>query len=83
MNAKIKKKIHKITDLCFDAKDFGHDCFLRYMSHVESLSLDIHKNGWNGEKETDIHVDFYLNKEDAETKLDEVIECLENLIQES
>jgi|LAHS01.1.fsa_nt_gb hypothetical protein len=83
MNARIKKKIHKITDLCFDVKDLGHDCYLRYFSHVKSFGLDIHKNGWDGEKEVDIHIDLYLDKTDTETKLDEMITCLETLIEES
>lgn len=83
MNIKIRKKLHKVLDLCFDAKDLGHDCFFRYSPHVSSFNLEIHVDGYIEEKYENFRTSFYLDKEDAETKLDEVIEYLEKLIDES
>ena len=85
MNARIKKRIHKITDLCFDAKDFGHDCFFSHMAHVQSFEFQSYKNGYEigAKKKYDFDSRIYVDKEDAETKLDKIIDYLENLIDES
>lgn len=85
MNARIKKQIHKITDLCFDAKDFGHDCFFEYSPHVQAFYFQSYKNGYEvGVKnERDFDSRLYFDKENAETELDKIIDYLENLIEES
>lgn len=85
MNARIKKRIHKIIDLCIDAKDFGHDCFFDYSPHVQMFVFQSYKNGYEVgvKKNRDFDSRIYVDKEDAETKLDKIIDYLENLIDES
>ncbi|GEM_PF-4577578 len=83
INARIRKKIHRITDLCFDAKDFGHDCFFRYNPHVCQVEFFIYKHGWEAEKPQDIRMTTYLDNDKPENELDKIIECLEKLIEES
>lgn len=83
IDARIKKKVHRIMDLCFDAKDFGHDCFFNYSPHVQQFEFYLYKNGWIEEKKQDIKRNTYLNDDSSEIELDKMIEFLENLIEES
>jgi len=89
MNARIKRKVHKIMDLCFDAKDFGHDCMVSYQGHVTDFSIRVYKDGYekSGKKVTFNH-SLYLDDQsllpldEAEATLDEIIGYLEKLIEE-
>lgn len=83
MNAKIRKRIHKIIDLCIDAKDFGHDCFFTTQPHVSSIDFNFYKNGWEKDKESILYEDIKLNRPETIEKLDSVIKLLEQLIEES
>ncbi len=83
MNARIKKKLHKIIDLSFDAKDFGHDCFYRFYPHVNNFSFDVHKGGYIDKKKIDYRKDIYLDNANSEEQLNEIIEYVENLIDKS
>jgi hypothetical protein len=83
MNARIRKRIHTITDLCIDAKDFGHDCFYSFQPHVNNIHFDFYKDGWEKDKEAILYEDIKLNSPETIEKLDSVIEALEQLIEES
>jgi hypothetical protein len=83
MNARIRKRIHKIIDLCIDAKDFGHDCFFTAQPHVSSIDFNFYKDGWEKDKEAILYEDIKLNRPETIKKLDSVIKLLENLVDES
>jgi hypothetical protein len=83
MNARIRKRIHKITDLCIDAKDFGHDCFYGFHPHVNKINFDFYKDGWEKGKESILYEDIKLNGPETIEELDNVIKLLEELIDES
>lgn len=80
MNSSIKKKIHKIMDLCLEAKTRGHDCFLSYSGHVDSLRIHIHLFGWNSEIDPDYESSIYLTYKNTVTELDKVIVYLKEII---
>lgn len=83
MNARIRKKIHKIMDLCIDVKDFGHDCFYSFQPHVNNIHFDFYKDGWEKDKEHLLFEGIKLNSPETIKKLDSVIKLLEELIDES
>lgn len=83
MNARIRKRIHKIIDLCIDAKDFGHDCFFTAHPHVSTIHFSFYKDGWEKDKEAILYEDINLNSPETIEKLDSVIKLLEELIDES
>lgn len=75
-----KEKIHKIIDLCLDAKERGCDCFLRYSGHVDRLDVDVYLFGWSSGTEPDCKRDIKLTYPNVHEKLDEVIVFLEDVI---
>lgn len=83
MNARIRKRIHKIMDLCIDVKDFGHDCFYKFQPHVNNIHFDFYKDGWEKGKEPILYESIKLNGPETIEKLDSVIKLLEELINES
>ena len=74
------EKIHKIIDLCLEAKTRGHDCFLNYSGHVDRLQFHIHLFGWGSGIEPDYKIDIKLTYPNADEKLDEIIIYLEDAI---
>ena len=76
----MNKKIHKIMDLCFEAKTRGHDCFLDYSGHVDSLKFRSYLFGWNEATDSHYSTAIYLNHQNTDAKLDKVIVYLEEII---
>ena len=74
------EKIHKIMDLCLEAKTRGHDCFLNYSGHVDRLQFHIHLFGWSREVEPEYKIDIKLTYPNADNELNEVIVYLEDVI---
>lgn len=83
MNARIRKRIHKIIDLSIDAKDFGHDCFISTEPHVRQIHICCYKGQWESHKEKALYESIGLNKDNTLEELDKIIEFLEKLIEES
>ncbi len=83
MNVRLRKKVHKIVDLCMDAKDLGHDCFFNTYPHVNQVKIQCFLGEWDKEKEIGFEKHTNLNSDDAVDDLNEMIEYLENLIEES
>lgn len=57
------------------------DIFVDYYSHVKGLTVKVLKSGWNAEKNTepDFNKTIYLDWENAEKELQEVMDFLEEL----
>lgn len=83
MNARIRKRIHKIIDLSIDLKDFGHDCFIDTLPHVNQIKIYCYKDGFAIEKEEVLYEHIYLDDDETIEQLDKIIEFLEKLIDES
>jgi hypothetical protein len=75
-----KDKLHKIMDLCIDAKRFGHDCFLNYSGHVNTISFNIHLLGWGRENAPHYEKRVNLTYTTADDELDDIIQYLENIL---
>lgn len=45
-NKKLRAKINELFNFAFDLKEQGHDLFIDYAPHVNSLSIRLHINGW-------------------------------------
>lgn len=82
-NARLRKLMHKIIDLCIDAKDFGHDCFFEYSPHVNNFEICFCKRGWEKGKEKYLKNSICLDTTNAESELKDIISSLEKLIDES
>lgn len=74
------EKIHKIMDLCLEAKTRGHDCFLSYSGHVDSLRIHVYLFGWNREIDPDYVFCIYLTSQNADAEFDKIIINLEGII---
>lgn len=85
MNARIRKRIHKIIDLSIDLKDFGHDCFVEISPHIERLNICCYRGEWFKGKEKALDEGIYLDAdvEKVLKELDKAILFLEELIEES
>ncbi|MGM0409159.1 MAG: hypothetical protein ACQEQF_00235 [Bacillota bacterium] len=56
-----------------------HDVFVDYSPHVNKIDFEIYLEGWEEEKGFDEKYEFYLNDEDTEENLEEVIDRLKEL----
>ncbi len=72
------EKIHKILDLCLEAKEHGHDCFYDYSGHVESIKIRVYLYGWNYEFNPDY--ESRINEKSTDDELDKVVSYLEEII---
>lgn len=84
MNVRLRKKALKVMDLCMDAKDLGHDCFLKYQPHVHLIDISCYTGNYEKEKPIAFSTYTYLDVEDdAVVELNKMIDYLENLIEKS
>lgn len=79
------KKYLKLLKLCLKAKKNGHDCFLYYSPHVNSIKITVYINGWKKDADIDKEFRFYINNYNDEglAVADQAIKYLKNLIKES
>lgn len=75
------EKIHKIMDLCLKAKKRGHDCFLNYSGHVDTLRFHIYLFGWSSGIEPDYKIEVKLTHPNADEEFDAIIGYLEGAIE--
>lgn len=74
------EKIHKIMDLCLEAKGHGHDCFINYYGHVNLLKIKVNLYGWSNGAEPSYSCEINLTYPNINKRLDEIIEYLEDVI---
>lgn len=83
----LEKKIalvNAITELSIKiSTNTSIDIFVEYSSHTTGLSIRVMKDGWNADNPvTDYKRTVYLNWDNSEEELQEVIEYLETLKEE-
>jgi len=84
MNVRLRKKVHKVMDLCLDAKDLGNDCFLKYQPHVHMIDISCYIGNYEKEKPIAFSTYTYLDMENnAVVELNKMIDYLEDLIEKS
>jgi len=82
MNKEIRIKIYKIMDLCLDAKELGHDCFLSFQAHINAFEMQVYLYGWRTGADPEYRSQVSLkhgNIEDILEKFDGIINYLENI----
>ena len=83
-------KVLQVMSLCMTAKEKGHDCFLSYSPHVNSIEVITYENGWEKQADADKYMkcDLITNAPgetvvDVETvTIETMIDYLEDLIKE-
>lgn len=83
----IKEKILEIIRLTLfinppQIEDIGvkRDAIFIYISpHCNLLNVRIYLGGWRENKDADKDYNIYLDRENSEEKLDNLIECLKNI----
>ena len=53
-------KYHELLELCFKAKEKGHDCFFDYSPHIECITVDIYEGKYFPSKKTK-KFSFYID----------------------
>lgn len=83
MNKEIREKMHKVIDLCLDAKELGHDCFYHFQAHVNNFETKVHAFGWESAADPDYKKQISLKRgtnDEILKSFDEIINYLEILI---
>lgn len=81
MKKEIRNKVKKIVGLAIKVStEKNVHVFVQYSPHTCEVSFQIYIRKWKAYREKDAAGTIYLDYEDAEQKLDELIDVLENLI---
>jgi hypothetical protein len=77
--------VNAITELSIKISSFNIiDIFVEYSSHTTGLSIRVMKDGWNADNPvTDYMRTVYLDWDNSENDLQEVLEYLETLKEEN
>ncbi len=70
-------RYHELLELCFKAKEKGHDVFFSYRAHINKIVIEIFKNGW----ESGVHIKTFEFKIGSDACL-EAIAFINELLQE-
>lgn len=84
---KLIKKTSIIMKQCLNINKMASDkkspaVWFVFSGHVDSLEVNIMKNGWKEDGDYIIRMEVYLDKKDAEKRLDEIIAYLTELEEE-
>jgi hypothetical protein len=76
MAAKIIKKAVQVTEKT------PHDVFVEYAAHVKAIFVNIHRGGWNKNKNS-YRLEAWFTLGDIDAEFDVIIRELENLAKDS
>ncbi len=80
MKKTMKKKVLKIMELGLETnRKIKKSFFMSYFGHTNSISIEIYRTGWSENKKADYNKNIFLDLENANKKINEVIKKLEEL----
>lgn len=80
MKKTMEKKVFKIMKLGLEAnRKIKKSFFVSYFGHTNSISIQIYRTGWSENKKADYNKTIFLDLENANKKINEVIKKLEEL----
>jgi hypothetical protein len=82
----LEKKIELVQRILTQSIEISNnsiiDIFVDFSSHVQGVYVRVHLKGWQPEADADIRKTIFLDRDNSEEELQDVIEYLETLREE-